>query len=125
MKSLKFLSILGLLLASASASVWADHGHTRIGIGMYFGPPVTPVYYAPPPYYYYPPRVVMVPAAQPPVYIEQSVAPMAPPAPLAAVPAPPPQPSYWYYCRSSNAYYPYVKDCPEGWEQVLPQTQPR
>jgi hypothetical protein len=36
----------------------------------------------------------------------------------------PPRPSYWYYCPSSNAYYPYVKDCPEGWQQVAPQPPP-
>jgi len=124
MKRLKLLSILVLLAAAGSGNVWADHGHTRIGVGMYFGgPPVSPWYYYPPPVYY-PPRVVVVPAAPPPVYIEQYVAP-APPAPLAVAPAPAPQTNYWYYCRSSQAYYPYVKDCPEGWEQVLPQPSPR
>ena len=24
----------------------------------------------------------------------------------------------WYYCRQSNAYYPYVKRCSGGWEKV-------
>ena len=50
-------------------------------------------------------------------------APAAGPAPQAAAPAPAPaqQPAYWYYCRSAKAYYPYVKNCPEGWQAVQPQ----
>ena len=32
--------------------------------------------------------------------------------------------SYWYYCASANAYYPYVAQCPEAWKQVVPQSQP-
>jgi hypothetical protein len=38
-------------------------------------------------------------------------------APAAAVYAPPPQ-SYWYYCPSAGAYYPYVSSCPEVWVPV-------
>lgn len=55
--------------------------------------------------YEYPP-VIAVPVA-PPVYIERSI-------------APPPQPNFWYYCRNAGAYYPYVRECPGGWEQVAP-----
>jgi hypothetical protein len=47
------------------------------------------------------------------------------PAPVYAYPvpdyAPPPPPTYWYYCRSLGAYYPYVPNCPEPWVPVLPQ----
>jgi hypothetical protein len=32
--------------------------------------------------------------------------------------------SYWYYCASARAYYPYVPACPEGWMRVVPQTPP-
>lgn len=32
-----------------------------------------------------------------------------------------PQPGYWYYCAGSNAYYPAVSECPEGWQQVAPR----
>src|SRR6267143_871780 len=32
----------------------------------------------------------------------------------------PPQQSYWYFCPSANAYYPYVQQCPEGWQAVAP-----
>ena len=28
---------------------------------------------------------------------------------------------YWYYCQSPQGYYPYVKECPGGWQQVAPQ----
>ena len=62
-------------------------------------------YYYPPPYYYYPAPVV----APAPDYIEQYPDQTTP------------QSSYWYYCTSSHSYYPYVKDCPEGWQQVAPQ----
>jgi len=30
------------------------------------------------------------------------------------------QSNYWYYCADSQAYYPYVKECPGGWQQVAP-----
>ncbi|MCX7089548.1 MAG: hypothetical protein NTV00_16035 [Methylococcales bacterium] len=56
--------------------------------------------------YAYPP-VIAVPAT-PPVYIQRNV-------------APPPEPNYWYYCRNAGGYYPYIRDCPGGWEKVAPQ----
>ncbi len=31
-----------------------------------------------------------------------------------------PQANNWYYCASSNGYYPYVRSCPEGWQTVSP-----
>jgi len=47
------------------------------------------------------------------------------PAPVYPYPAPayapPPPPTYWYYCRSLEAYYPYVPSCPEPWVPVLAQ----
>ena len=58
-----------------------------------------------PPAYYYPPPVYYEP---PPVYIQQQ--PLEPGA----------QP-YWYYCPNSRAYYPYVKECPGGWDRVPAQ----
>ena len=36
-----------------------------------------------------------------------------------------PQSDYWYYCRESEGYYPYVKDCPSDWVQVAPQPPPQ
>jgi len=35
-----------------------------------------------------------------------------------------PQQQYWYYCQGAQAYYPYVKECPGGWLQVVPQPSP-
>lgn len=36
---------------------------------------------------------------------------------------PPPTQSFWYFCPSSNAYYPYVTSCGDHWEAV-PATPP-
>jgi hypothetical protein len=27
----------------------------------------------------------------------------------------------WYYCQNPQGYYPYVTECPGGWQQVAPQ----
>lgn len=115
MKAMRFLLLLLLLGAAGMDAAWA-HGRTHVGIGMYFGPPVSPWYYYPAPIYY-PPPVVVVPAAPPPVYIEQNAG-MPPPVASA------PQANYWYYCEAPQAYYPYVKDCPEGWLRVAPNSPP-
>jgi FKBP-type peptidyl-prolyl cis-trans isomerase FkpA len=32
------------------------------------------------------------------------------------------QASFWYYCNDTKAYYPYVRQCPSGWRQVVPET---
>jgi hypothetical protein len=44
------------------------------------------------------------------------------PAPAYAYPAPvyapPPLPTYWYWCPSARAYYPYVPSCSEAWVPV-------
>ena len=115
MKIFKLTIALLLLGAGAVGNALADHGHVRFGvmIGPYWGGP----WHYPPPYYYppyYPPVVVQ---SQPPqVYIEQQQAPTAPPAPLAAS-----QVNYWYYCAQAKGYYPYVRECPGGWQKILPQ----
>ena len=36
-------------------------------------------------------------------------------APVVAAPV-----AYWYYCAPLAAYYPYVQDCPGGWQLVEP-----
>ena len=126
--SLVFL--LGLMVASGA---WADRGHGGghggylgghgyghghghgyyrggVGVGVLIDPFWGPWYY-PSPYYYPPvyPPVIQVPVA-PPVYVEQESAPevVSPPS------------SYWYYCSGSRNYYPYVKECPGGWQRVAP-----
>lgn len=109
MKQARILLLLALVLAGSSA--WA-HG-PRAHVGVYVGPVWGPLWYPPP--YYYPPPVVVVPQpAPPPVYVEQQEAPAE-----AAAPAQ----QYWYFCPSAKAYYPYVKECPGGWQKVLPQPE--
>ena len=36
--------------------------------------------------------------------------------PVGVAPAAPPT-QYWYYCEPAHGYYPYVPNCPGGWEQ--------
>src|SRR4051812_4489778 len=111
------LALAALLIgASVSESALAyGHGHSRVFLGFNFG---YPGYYYPAPYYpaYYPypyyPAPVVVQQAPPAVYTErQDVA-----------PAPETQ-SYWYYCAATRGYYPYVKECPGGWQKVAPTPQ--
>jgi len=48
-----------------------------------------------------------------PVYVEPVY---AQPAPVYV--APPARSGIWYYCGSSDQYYPYTNACPEGWQAV-------
>lgn len=83
---------------------WHGHGHAHVGV--FIGVPLgTPWHYRP--YYPYPP-VVAIPAT-PPVYIEQSI-------PVQQQPG-----SWWYYCKAPQGYYPYVTQCPSGWQLVPAQ----
>ena len=103
MKKIATALILGALtLASGSAMAW---GRVGVEIGVPIGPYYPGPYYAP---YYYPPVVMHPPAA--PVYVEQ---PTTAPTAVAA--------NFWYYCASAKGYYPYVKECPGGWQKVSPQ----
>ncbi len=82
------------------------HGHHfRPHFGFFVGSPLWPWYDPWPSYYhrpyYYPPAVAM--PSSPPVYIERG------------------QSNDWYYCSSAQGYYPYVKECPGGWQRVSPQ----
>ena len=111
MRQMKAALILGAVVLgiSASAPALAQHrGHVRFGVVI--GAPFYPWWYYPP-YPYYPPTVVTVPVT-PPTYIEQGEAPA------------PAQQGYWYYCAASKTYYPYVKECPAGWQRVTPQPAP-
>jgi hypothetical protein len=108
-----------LLGALASGSALA-HGHVRFGVfvGGPFWPEYYPgSYYSPGPYYspyyspYYYPPVVAVPAS-PPTYVEQADE---------VGPVQEQSRAYWYYCAASKTYYPYVKQCPGGWQRVAPQ----
>lgn len=118
---------LAVALLGGFAHEAAARGHVHGRVGVYIGAPVVVGGYWPYRYYgypygypygysygYYPPAVV----TSPPVYIEQ--APQAVPAPQAGGPAAPAA-SYWYYCKAPDGYYPYVKECPGGWQAVAPQ----
>ena len=35
-----------------------------------------------------------------------------------------PEQSYWYFCQDPEGYYPYVKQCPKGWQKVVPKQAP-
>ena len=85
------------------------HRHFRSGVVIIGAPFFAPFYYSDP-YYYYPP-VAATPYSSPD-YIEQGEA------------APEPSQAYWYYCADAKAYYPYVKECPGGWQHVMPQASP-
>ncbi len=118
-KCLGLLLILAALIIGSAVTVDAWRGHRGYGYrghGYYgYRPPsvvIVPRVVVPfgvP--YAYPPAVV----AAPPVYV--------PPTPQVYVQPPPPQP-YWYYCDNPQGYYPYVPECPGGWQQVTP-TPPR
>ncbi len=104
--------LLGTVLPG-QARPW--HHGPRVGVGVYVGPywgpgwwdPWYPYpYYPPPPAYYSPPVVIQ---QEPQTFIERE---------------PSQQPSYWYYCESAKAYYPYVKECPSGWLKVAPSPGP-
>jgi hypothetical protein len=87
------------------------HGGGHFSGGIWIDPwwwdPFFPFY--PYPYSYYAPPTVVVPS-EPQEYIQQ--------------PAPQEQTDYWYYCKDSHGYYPYVKSCPSGWMRVLPSSTP-
>lgn len=121
------------LLAAAAACISGTAHAARWNVGVFVGGPApyypvvpAPYYYGPypppyvpyapyPPAYYGPPVIVSPPVVvQPPepdVYIERSQA-----APSAAQPSSSGK-TYWY-CAASKKYYPYVKDCAGGWQDV-------
>jgi hypothetical protein len=75
--------------------------------GPYYGWGWGGGYYSPGYYGYSSAAVPMAP----PVYVQrQDIEPSAPQST-----------NYWYYCRNPEGYYPYVKECAEGWLQVAPQ----
>ena len=121
------VAALGSDLAEARPGHRHSHGGARV---VFFAPVFVPRFYYSSPYYYYPyypPPVYYVPPptyyAPPPVYIEQPQ-PQLPPQ-LQSPQQPQPQSeAYWYFCPASQGYYPYVRQCPGGWQRVAPQPPP-
>jgi len=130
-----FLSMVGIAATDVSAGnivytggyyygrgYYGGYYGSGIGIGIdaaYWGPSwYYPSYYPDYPYslysypYYYPNSFapIVVEPSTPPEYIEMSS------------PAPAPVPSgVWFYCPESKSYYPYIKECPGGWQRVPAQ----
>ena len=113
------VALVGASVASADADA---HGRRhRSSVGIFFGVPA-PVFYPRYhyyPHYYYPPAVLVPAPASPPVYIEQAQG-GAPPVSSPAEGSP----AYWYFCRDTRTYYPYVQQCATPWEQVVPSNTP-
>jgi hypothetical protein len=143
---LKAVSVLILLVfgaATSESAIAQHHGGVRFGINIgipLFGPGYYPPYAYPAPAYAYPAPAYAYPA---PAYAYPAPA-YSYPAPAYSYPRPavapsaayaqqgypqtapaPAQPQDWYYCADSKAYYPYVRDCPAGWQRVPAQPQPR
>lgn len=113
----KTRACLAALLVAASATVttsaWADYygrGHPHrehryhpgwgVGAGLVLGSALLWAATRP---------------APPPVYVDPVI---APPPPVYSVPR---SDGWWYYCPSSDTFYPYVQSCPVPWQRVAPQ----
>jgi hypothetical protein len=111
----RILFLLVLALSAVSLPAAAHGGKARVSVGFVFGGPgwYYPGYYYPPYPYYYPQPVAI--RTEPTVYIERGDA---------SDEEPRGSQGYWYYCKESRAYHPYVKHCPGGWEKQVPTPQP-
>jgi hypothetical protein len=97
-----------------------------VGGPAFWGYPYYPYYsypYYPYRYYGYPyyapaysyPYVAPGAAWYPPAtYVEEGDTQTAPPQAVS-------QPNWWYYCAEAQQYYPYVRECPGGWQRVAPK----
>ena len=93
--------VVGFLLITVVPSfAWWHRG--------WWGPPY-PYWYGPRYYIVAPAPIVVTPPPvieSPPVFVQQE-----------------PAQGYWYFCPSSQAYYPIVQSCPEAWVKVPPRSQ--
>jgi len=129
--SVMLLLAFGTAVSSPAMAQYRGHGgyshgnvHVRghgggLGLGLLLGAAIVGLAYAATPTYAAPanPAPVVVypaPVAVPAVTYVQPAVPVAIPQPQAT----------WYYCADSQAYYPYVRQCPGGWQRV-PATPPR
>ncbi len=105
-----------LILSGTAASESAFAWRNSVNLGFSFGYPG--YWYAPAPYYYPPAYPYYDPyyypaysyPAGPTTYVEQA----AQSAPAQT------QAQWWYNCADAKAYYPYVRECAAGWQQVSP-----
>ena len=112
MRTAAFFAVLLAVAGVVASEPALAHGRSRVsvGVGFGFGYPYWggPWWAYPPPYYYYPAPVVV---QQPVIYVEQNPQPAS---------APEANQGWWYYCDQSRGYYPYVRECPTGWQRVPP-----
>ena len=120
----------GLLAVAEPVSAGGRYGHghhhhgARFSFGFWGGPYWGPGYWGPGywgPGYWSPPAVAYAPAPEPRVWVESD---------QASATAPPVTSNgdrnaaqWWYWCASTQGYYPYVSNCAEGWQRVAPQMQ--
>jgi hypothetical protein len=126
MNSAKFIFVIAAIVLGPLAAADADarnghfrhHHHHRSHVGVWFTAPgpffYPPAYYYP--RYYYPPAVVMPAPVSSPLYVERPATESVAPAESSA--------GYWYYCRDTQTYYPYVQQCASPWERVVPSSGP-
>ncbi len=128
-----FATLLSLFAISTPAEA---HGRIRGGVFLNFGVPWPGYwygpryYYGPPAYYYddyYYPSTVVIERRPQIEYVEKGDVEARGNANAAQGTATAPAPSqvkptnWWYWCESSQKYYPYVKECQGGFERVPPQ----
>jgi hypothetical protein len=90
-------------------------GGYRGGVNVWLGGPVWGPGWGTYPYPYAYPYAYPYYQA-PPVIINQQ------PEEIYVQPLPQPElkQTYWYYCENPQGYYPYVKQCPNGWKKIVP-----
>ncbi len=89
------------LVASSATPALAWRARVFVGPGIVVGPPVVVG-----------PQDVVAPSYPAPV--DDETAPVYQEQPQTAAR------QYWYYCQDPAGYYPYVKECPRGWQPVSP-----
>ena len=96
--------------------------HYKTGDGHGWGNPGRWGYHHPGPRFYWGGSFVVGPGypygyyAPPPVIIQQ-------PPPVYVQPEQQ-EDNYWYYCRDPEGFYPYVRNCADGWMKVVPDATP-
>jgi hypothetical protein len=89
-----------------SAARHHHHHHSRVFVG---GVVAAPAFW---PWWDYPAyRTVGILPAEPLYYIEKSDEGAS-------------TGGEWFYCGAANAYFPYVTECPSGWQRVPSQVPP-
>lgn len=129
MRTLVLILCGTLLTASAMAQHRGHrHGHgPTVHFGFSYGFPIYAPRYVPAPIYFYPGYSIPAPVySYPPAVIRYSPAPVYVERIIAPEEFAPPQvQNDWYYCASSQTYYPYARECPGGWQRVPAQPSSR